>query len=379
MTKSRTRWACIREIQNSLKQSVKLLIQDKIEKMKLRQWFNILEDRIVTPGDGVILFNGMQNHTADSIKSLEDFDGAWFEEAQNASEYSLGLLRPTIRKDGSEIWASWNPKSAKDPIEKLLRPANRNDLPKNSIVVEANYWDNPWFPDVLRDEMLRDKRRDPDRYAHVWLGKYQQSSQARVFHNFEVRSFITPEKARFYLGGDFGFSVDPTVLIRMFVEGRTLFLDREAYKVGCEIDHTPALFAGSDTREPPRWANPYGWKGIEGATKWPMRLDSANPQAISYLRRHGFANITPSVKGPGSIEEGIEFLKSYDIVIHEDECPNAVDEFSTYSYEVDKRTEEVLPILSEKKNHVIDSARYGIEPIRRPVATPVFGVYGSGR
>lgn len=371
----KTRSVCLREIQLSLDQSVKRLLEDKIMEMGVSNYFKVYDRRIDTPGGGVIIFQGMQNHTATSIKSLEGFDIAWFEEAQSMSAFSLGLLRPTIRKPGSEIWFSWNPDSEKDPIDKFLRGADR---PKDAIVVESNFRDNPWLPEVLRLEMLYDKMRDPDRYAHVWLGKYRKASMARVFRNWKIEDFETPKDARHMFGGDFGFSIDPTVLVRCHIVGRKLFFDYEAWKVGCEMDHTPALFAGSDTRDPPRWANPFGWAGIPEALRWPMRLDSANPQAISYLRNRGFSNITPSVKGQGSVEEGVTFLKSYDIVVHS-RCENLADEFATYSYRVDPKTEEVLPILEDKKNHGIDSGRYAVEPIRRPPATAIFGVYGSGK
>ena len=353
-----TRAVCLREIQNSLKQSVKLLIEDKIKALGVGSQFRILETHIETPGNGIITFQGMQNHTAESIKSLEGYHVAWFEEAQSMSQFSLGLLRPTIREEGSELWFSWNPRSAKDPIDVLLRSSGR---PRDAVVVNTNYRDNPWFPEVLREEMEYDRRRDPDRYAHVWLGDYQKASQARVFTNWKVAEFETPNDARFYFGADWGFSVDPTVLVRCFISGRTLFVDYEAWKVGCDIDHTPALFAGSDAQS--RWANPFGWPGIPGATVWPVTADSSNPQAISYLKRHGF-RVEPSVKGTGSIEEGITFLKSYDIVVHP-RCPHVIDEMSAYSYEIDKNTEEILPVLADKKNHTIDSLRYAVEGERR--------------
>lgn len=367
-------------MQKSLRQSVKQLLEDKIESLGVGHKFRVLNDRIETPYDGVIIFQGMQNHTATTIKSLEGFDGGWFEEAQSMSAKSLGLLRPTIRKPGSELWFTWNPDQPSDPIDTFLRSPMR---PPSSIVVgPLTFRDNPLFPQVLREEMEYDRRRDPDRYAHVWEGDYDKKSEARVFKNFRVENFETPPGARFMFGGDFGFSVDPTVLLRMFVEGRTLYIDREAYKVGCEVDHTPALFAGTCPflpTDPRYWANPYGWAGVEGSRQWPLRLDSSNPQMISYLRRHGFQNAVPSIKGPNSIEEGINFLKSFDIVIHEEYCPHAVSEFSTFSYKTDKLTGEILPVLEEEKNHTIDSARYAVELLRRAANRAVVTTYGSGR
>ena len=352
------RWVCLREIQNTLKQSSKLLIEDKIQYFGVGSEFGIKEDHIETPGGGIIIFQGMQTHTAESIKSLEGYDGAWFDEAHRASRSSLGLLRPTIRKERSELWFSWNPYTEKDPIEQLLRS---DQTPRDAIVVEANYNDNPLFPDVLRGEMEYDKRRDSDRYAHVWMGKYQRSSEAAVFRNWKVEEFETPPNTRFYFGADWGFGVDPTVLVRCFIDGRKLYVDYEAWKVGSDIDHTPALFGGDDPEG--RWENPFRWQGVPGSKSWKIIADSSNPQAIAYLKKKGF-KIEPSIKGTGSVEEGITFLKGYDIIVHP-RCPHVADELADYSWKIDKHTEEVLPLLEDKKNHTIDSLRYAVELKRR--------------
>ena len=163
------RSVCIREVQQTLKASAKLLIEDKIQRYAPNEGFRILNDSIITPGDGVILFQGMKDHTADSIKSLEGFGRAWIEEAQTLSARSLTLLRPTIRNKDSEIWASWNPRREVDPIDVLLRGDN---VPSDSLVVKANWSDNPFFPDVLNEERLHDKEAFPDQYDHVWEGDY---------------------------------------------------------------------------------------------------------------------------------------------------------------------------------------------------------------
>lgn len=336
------RTVCIREVQKSLEQSVKRLLEDKIAELGVGASFEVLEREIRTPGDGLIIFQGMQNHTAESIKSLEGYDLAWAEEAQSLSQRSLDLLRPTIRKPKSEIWFSWNPNQATDPVDKLLR--GQDAIP--SAVVQANWSHNPWFPDVLRVEKDWDLRRDPDKYAHIWGGGYQRNSEARVFRNWKVDEFETPADARFYLGADWGYAVDPAVLIRCFVQGRTLYVDYEAYEIGCEIDRTPFLFGK-----------------VPASDRWPIRADSSRPDTISYMQRHGFPKISAATKGPGSIEEGIEFLKSYDIVVHP-RCRHTIDELTLYSFKVDKLTDEVLPVLEDKKNHVIDSLRYAIEPLR---------------
>lgn len=338
-----TRAVCVREIQKSLDQSVKRLIEDKIAGLGVQSRFRILNTHIEVDNGGVIIFQGMQNHTADSIKSLEGFRIAWVEEAQSLSQRSLDLLRPTIRAPGSELWFSWNPSKDTDPVDVLLRGP---ELPPGAIVVEANWSDNPWLPPELAEEKDYDQRRDPDKYAHIWLGAYQRNSEARVFRNWRVEEFETPSDARFFYGADWGFSVDPTVLVRCFVEGRTLYVDQEVYKVGCEIDRTPNLF-----------------DKIEGSRRWPIRADSARPETISYMQRHGFPRIVPANKGAGSVEDGIEFLKSYDIVVHP-RCRHTADELTLYAYKTDKLTGEVLPVLEDKKNHVIDALRYAVELLR---------------
>lgn len=339
-----TRWACIREVQKSLEQSVKRLLEDKITSLGVSSMFGVKQFEIETPGGGLIIFQGMQNHTADSIKSLEGFDGAWVEEAQSLSNRSLELLRPTIRKPGSELWFSWNPNDAKDPVDDLLRG---DEPPPGSIVVEVNFTDNPWFPDVLREEMLYDRKRDPDKYAHVWLGGYQRNSEARVFKNWKVEEFTIPKDAAIKQGADWGFAVDPTVLVQGYIIGRKLYVAHEAYRVGCEIVDTPALFMT-----------------VPEAEKWPITADSARPETISHMQSHGFPKIMGAVKGPKSLEEGIEFLKSFDIIVHP-RCKHVIDELTLYCYKTDPMTGEIMPVLEDKHNHTIDALRYACEAARR--------------
>lgn len=363
------RAVCIREVQKSLEQSVKRLLEIKIGALGVGHLFGVQEFEIKTPGGGLLIFQGMQNHTADSIKSLEGYDIAWCEEAQSLSQRSLDLLRPTIRKPGSELWFSWNPRLAKDPVDDFLR-CNKPETkargikpPDNAVVVKVNWSDNPWFPEDLLAEKDLDRSRDPDKYAHVWLGEYEKNSEARVFRNWKVDEFDTPAGATFYHGADWGFSIDPTVLVRCFIDGRTLYVDREVYKVGCSIDATPALFDGLDPSNP------------KSARNWVIRADSARPETIDHLRRHDYPKITPARKGPNSVKDGVEFLKSYDIVVHP-RCKHTIDELSLYSFKVDPKTLDVLPELEDKKNHVIDALRYAVEEVRRKSPTALIGTYG---
>ncbi len=340
----RTDAVCVREVQKSLAQSVKKLLELKIEALGVGPLFDIKQDYIGTPHGGRIIFQGMQNHTADTIKSLEGYDIAWVEEAQTLSQRSLDLLRPTIRKEGSELWFSWNPNDEKDPVDALLRGEG---APPGAIVVQANYRDNPWLPDVLLAEVAYDQKRDPDKFAHVWLGGYQRNSEARVFRNWTVDDFEAPTGATFRLGADWGFSVDPSVLVRCHLDGRTLYVDHEAYMVGCEIDMLPDLF-----------------DRVPESRKWFITADSARPETISYMRKHGYPKINAAIKGAKSLEEGVEFLKSFDIVVHS-RCTHLIDELTMYSYEVDALTGQVMPKLKDKDNHVIDALRYACEGVRK--------------
>lgn len=173
------RSVCIREVQKDLKESAKLLIEDKLSKFRLGEadGFKVYKSEIATPKGGLIIFRGMQDYTAESIKSLEKFKRAWVEEAQTLSARSLAMLRPTIRADGSEIWASWNPRRKSDTIDEFLRAKK----PDNAIVVEANWRDNPWFPAILEVERVFDLRQYPERYDHIWEGGYAKAFEGAYF------------------------------------------------------------------------------------------------------------------------------------------------------------------------------------------------------
>lgn len=168
---------CIREVQKTLAQSSKRLIESKIAGLGVGAAFRVYADRIATPGDGLIIFVGLQDHTAESIKSLEGFRIAWIEEAQTLSQRGLSLLRPTIRAEGSELWASWNPRRPSDAIDAFLRGRE----PEGAIVVQANWRDNPWFTSVLEEERRLDLAHYPERYDHIWEGDYARGFEGAYF------------------------------------------------------------------------------------------------------------------------------------------------------------------------------------------------------
>lgn len=162
---------CIREVQKDLAQSSKALIEAKLQKLGLGEasGFKVFREAIETPGDGVMIFKGMQDYTADSIKSLEGVKRAWWDEAQTAAAVSLNMLRPTLRDDGSELWFSWNPRRKTDPVDVMLRG---EENPTGALVVKASWRDNPWFPWELEQERLDCLRMQPEQHDHIWEGGY---------------------------------------------------------------------------------------------------------------------------------------------------------------------------------------------------------------
>lgn len=198
------RAVCIREVQKDLTQSAKLLIEDKLAAFGLGEadGFKVFKDVIQTPRDGIIIFKGMQDYTAESVKSLENFKRAWWEEAQTATQHSIDLLRPTIRADGSELWWSWNPRFEDDPVDKMFS----GTLPTGAVVVTANWSDNPWFPKVLEQERQDDVRDRPTQYNHIWEGGYVQIVEGAYFADC-----LTAAKPR--IGN---VSADPLMTYRAF-------------------------------------------------------------------------------------------------------------------------------------------------------------------
>ena len=240
-----TRAVCIREYQKSLAQSSKYLIESKIGSLGVGQHFEITANEIRTPGGGVILFQGMQDHTAETIKSLEGCRVAWVEEAQTLSKRSLTLLRPTIRVANSEIWASWNPTRKSDAIDEFFRGQDR---PDNAVIVQANWRDNPWFPQVLDEERLLDKKRYPERYDHIWEGDYAKAFEGAYFAKVlaEARQQgrigrvspdpLLPIRAYFDLGGS-GATADAMAIWLVQFVGQTIMVLDYIEGVGQVLAH----------------------------------------------------------------------------------------------------------------------------------------------
>jgi phage terminase large subunit len=335
---------CGRETQRSIRDSSKRVLDDEIDRLGVRAAFTSTETEIRGPNDSLFLFAGVRGN-ATGLKSIEGVTTFWGDEAQAFSQGSIDTIVPTIRAPRSRLIWTWNPDLPTDPVDVMFR--GENGPPPDSIVREVNYPDNPWFPDVLRVAMEHDRARDIDKFNHIWLGKYRQNSEARVLKNWRVEEFDTPDNVEFRQGADFGFSIDPSCLVRCWIDGTNLYIDQEAWGLQIEINNLPELF-----------------RGVPDAEKWWITADSSRPETISYLQKHGFPRIRPALKGSRSVEEGVEFLKSFDMIVHP-RCVRLIDELTHYSYKLDSLTGEVLPILEDKNNHMIDALRYACEGARR--------------
>jgi phage terminase large subunit len=334
---------CARQIQKSIKDSVKRVLDDEIERLGLGDFYNSTDTEIRGANGSLFIFAGLQSNI-DSIKSMEGIDICLVDEAQSLRQEALDVLIPTIRKPGSQIIFTWNPKSPKNPVDAKFRAG---EPPPGTVLKEVNYVDNPWFPEVLANEMAYDRKRDLSRYKHIWKGEYLVLTDALIYKNWRIEPFEAPTGTTFRLGADWGYAADPTVLIRGYQEGRSLFIDYEAWQVGCEIEDTPMLFLS-----------------VPESQRYPIVADSSRPETISHVQKHGFPKIQRAIKGPGSLEDGITFVQSLDIIVHP-RCTHVIDELESYSWRVDPETGEILPEPVDKDNHTMDALRYLTEAARR--------------
>lgn len=180
LSKEQHRLVCVREFQNSIAESSYRLLVDKIGVLNLKGW-NVKKDCLENENGSRVIFRGLKDMRASSaIKSLESYDRAFIEEGATISKDSLRMLLPTIRANGSEIYAVWNPETDQDPIMSLTEKTG-------AVVVNCNWYDNPWFTERLFTEMMDDYRLDPDEAEHTWGGQPRKQAANSVFNRVAVR------------------------------------------------------------------------------------------------------------------------------------------------------------------------------------------------
>tara|TARA_R100001480_G_scaffold39057_9_gene51919 strand:- start:5406 stop:6500 length:1095 start_codon:yes stop_codon:yes gene_type:complete len=336
-----------RELQISIKESFYAELKAAIESREwLKAHYDVGESYIRGRNGTEFIFRGLR-HNIGAIKSMAQIDLCIIEEAEDVPEASWRALEPTIRAPKSEIWVLWNPALDGSPVD--MRFVKKP--PSNGIGAEINYCDNPWLPDVLDDQRRRDQEiMDPATYAHVWEGAYLKNSVSQVLHGKVRVAEFEPHPRLWdgpYFGLDYGFSQDPTAVVKAWLYEGALYVEREAGGVGVELDDTTELVCAE----------------MPDAARHVIRADNARPESTSYLSRNGLPRIESVDKWPGSVEDGIQHLRSYrEIVVHP-RCVNLIKETRLYSYKVDRHSGDVLPVIVDAHNHYVDALRYALAPM----------------
>lgn len=354
--KRKVRVLCVREFQNSIADSSHQILKDTIERLGLQGMFTVTATHITSANGSRFIFRGLTGSNAQSagqtIKSLEGCDICWLEEAQTTSKESWNTLKNTIRKPGSEIWVSYNLINEDDPIHDffVMNPPRDPTLLRDYCVHQVNFDANPYFQGTeLWNEMLADKDRDDDLYQHVWLGGPLKISNAIIFggrHKAtgEPKTIVElfdddlwMQAERVHLGADWGYSQDPSTLIRQFIVGDKLYVSHEAYQTNVELNEYEDFY-----------------KPVPGYNQWPIHADCSQPSYISHIRNTFGLNISGAEKWPGSVEDGIAHLKKFRQIVVHPRCKHTADELQRkYRWKVDRLTKEVLPIIVDKHNHCI--------------------------
>lgn len=351
---------CTREFQASIKESFHAELKAAIASQPwLEAHYDVGVDYIKGANGTEFIFRGLRRNEQ-SIKSLAKIDLTIVEEAEDVPEQSWLALEATIfRQPKSELWAIWNPREEGSPVDKRFR----QDPPADMLAAELQWSDNPFLPEGLDALRRREQQRlDPATYAWVWEGAYRQNSDAQVFNNkIEVRVFEpNPREAAWrgpFFGGDFGFSQDPTAAVEVWINDQDVYIRREAFRQGLELDDTAPFVIGA----------------IPGFEREVSRWDSARPESIAHLQKHGLPRAQAVTKWAGSVEDGIAFLRSFrKIVIHPD-CVNMQREARLYSYKVNDNGDVTTKII-DAHNHGWDAVRYALQPQIGGGQGEIFGV-----
>lgn len=342
----RLRILCCREYQNSIRESSQAEIARAIDSEPwLKEGYETGEGFIRGRNGTEFIFRGLR-HNYGSIKSMAGVNLCWVEEAETVSEESWRVLIPTIRQPASEIWLTWNPESEDSATRKrfILQ------TPTGARIAQVNWRDNPWFPPELEAERLDDLKYRPDQYEHVWEGACITRTDALVLRGrHAVEAFeAQPGWSGPYYGADWGFAVDPTTMVRCWVAARTLYVDHEAYGHGVEFEGLPALF-----------------DRVPDARKYIARADNARPETISYMQRNGYPRIVATDKWPGSVEDGVEYLRSFERIVIHPRCEHTAREARLWSYKIDRLSGDIKPELLEGNDHCWDAIRYALSPMIR--------------
>ncbi|RBQ30661.1 PBSX family phage terminase large subunit [Arcobacter sp. FW59] len=361
-SQSKIRILCTREIQDSIKDSVHKLLKDQIDSLEL-QGFIVQNDVMKHVNGSEFIFTGLYRNIT-KIKSMEAIDICWIEEAESISSQSWEVLDPTIRKPNSKIFISFNPRYEDDVIYKnfVITP------PLNAYVIKVNYNDNKHFPDELEAQRVHMQKTNPELYLHIWEGELKKNTEELIMSGkWVIEDFETPQNTHFYYGADWGFAQDPNTVNRMFIAEHPTYGANCLY-VDYELNDRP-YNVDKKTTSTELTNLPTFWDNMPLIRNHKIIADSARPETINHLNKNGF-NVVGAVKGTGSVEDGIEFIKGFNKVIIHSRCKNTIFEFGNYKYKVDVRSGQITRFIIDKYNHHIDAIRYALEQlVKRNVST----------
>ena len=340
----------LRETLKSLKDSSRQLLVDWIDVLGMNDRYDIIRDEIRGPQGTTFRFGGLAKNSAGQVRSAAGVNLVVVEEAHEISEESLRILRPTIRDPGALLIFLWNPQFAIDAVDNFFRGA---EAPPASIIRKVSWRDNPFLDAAMHTEMEYDRRRDPAMYEHVWEGGYLQITDAQIFAGCWRYEDMDEEVAEMKpiprIGCDFGFAKDPIALIEAYaLPGDRIYVKREQHQVKLPVLKTAEWLKRFD----------------QVTARHLVVCDNARPEIIAAVKEDG-VNAKPAFKGPESVIEGVEYLRSREIILHPN-CKRLGQELTHYSFKLDPHTDEPLPEIKRRQaDHCIDALRYAFEPLRR--------------
>jgi len=341
---------CGREIQNSIKDSVKRLIDDKIKECGLENFYKSTETEVRGRNGSLFIFAGLKTNIQ-SIKSMEGIDIAWIEEADTLSQNSLNVLVPTIRKEDSEIWFTWNPANELDAVDMMFRG---KVPPPNTLVRQVSYDVNPFFPEVLRKEMEFDKVNDIEKYEHVWRGGYRVTTQG-AYYSKQISTAIAENRitgvpydshAPVYVSFDLGIS-DSTALWFVQKVGQEIHVIDAYESNGQPIDHYAQLLR----------QKPYIYAKLILPHDARAKSLGTGKSIEEVLRGLNFETvICPNIP----IKDGIDHARSFigRCWFDQEKCAEGLKNLRAYRENFDERLKISRGPLHDFTSHYADSFRY---------------------
>jgi len=290
------------------------------------------------------MFDGFERADK-TVKSMSKIDLLWWEEADSAMEAMLDKIEPTVRKKRSRIIFSWNPTKKDAPIERFKELYRESTL--GSVERKTNYTENPWCTESLIAAADLLKKKDYEKYLHVFEGCFFKASQHSILGKVvkELSFETTDDMSTPMIGIDWGFSKSKTTIVECYLRGRDLFVRRCAFKVDLGLLDTP----------------PWLIKHVPLVLKYTSRADSARPETIDLCRK-SIPLIKAVLKPPGSVESRVKYLQGLDNIYIHPECQRGTaEELISYQWKLDRFGEATM--VPEKENDdIADAIGYAIQP-----------------